>query len=277
MIDANGTQVVEYYYDAWGAPISKTGTMAVTLGTVNPFRYRGYVYDEETGLYYLRSRYYNPVWKRFINADNLVGDIGSLLFHNQYAYCGNGVVKYSDNDGHAFGLSLPSWDAVSDAFIGIYNAGRESISSIATAAYRQFQQIQQQRQALKAAIRVVVEAKIDSLIPKDNSVYILFDTSESVRYVGRTNNYNRRMYQHRNDPKHPERATYSSRVVCSGLSVSEAKVMEQTLISAYGLEALDNARREIAVRNLNGFHKEMQRAAEIFGAAYDDFFGILGE
>ena len=57
MIDANGTQVVEYVYDAWGKPLSKTGSLKDTLGTVNPFRYRGYVYDEETGLYYLRSRY----------------------------------------------------------------------------------------------------------------------------------------------------------------------------------------------------------------------------
>ena len=64
LIDADSTRMVEYVYDAWGYLISKTGTMAATLGTVNPFRYRGYVYDEETGLYYLRSRYYNPVWKR---------------------------------------------------------------------------------------------------------------------------------------------------------------------------------------------------------------------
>ena len=57
MIDANGAQVVEYVYDAWGKPLSKTGSLKDTLGTVNPFRYRGYVFDEETGLYYLRSRY----------------------------------------------------------------------------------------------------------------------------------------------------------------------------------------------------------------------------
>ena len=60
LIDANGTHVVEYGYDAWGNSISKTGSLAATIGTLNPFRYRGYVYDEETGLYYLRSRYYNP-------------------------------------------------------------------------------------------------------------------------------------------------------------------------------------------------------------------------
>ena len=48
LIDSNGKKVVEYKYDAWGRRLSKTGTMASTLGTLNPFRYRGYVYDEET-------------------------------------------------------------------------------------------------------------------------------------------------------------------------------------------------------------------------------------
>ena len=55
LIDANGTPMVEYVYDVWGYLISKTGTMAATLGTLNPFRYRGYVYDEETWLYYFRN------------------------------------------------------------------------------------------------------------------------------------------------------------------------------------------------------------------------------
>ena len=49
LIDAGGTQVVEYVYDAWGNPISKTGSLAATIGTLNPFRYRGYAYDGETG------------------------------------------------------------------------------------------------------------------------------------------------------------------------------------------------------------------------------------
>lgn len=89
MIDTSGTQVVEYNYDAWGTPISKTGSMAATLGTMNPFRYRGYVYDEETGLYYLRSRYYNPTWKRFVNADKLIK-------HNTFCYCCNEPVARID-------------------------------------------------------------------------------------------------------------------------------------------------------------------------------------
>ena len=99
LIDANGTQVVEYVYDAWGALIAKTGSMVATLGTVNPFRYRGYIYDEETGLYYLRSRYYNPVCKRFINADSLAGVCGRISSHNVFSYCCNTPILSSDFSG----------------------------------------------------------------------------------------------------------------------------------------------------------------------------------
>lgn len=99
LIDANGTQVVEYGYDAWGYPISKTGSLAATIGTLNPFRYRGYVYDEETGLYYLRSRYYNPSWKRFVNADTLVGRGTNVLGHNLYVYCDNLPITRVDKNG----------------------------------------------------------------------------------------------------------------------------------------------------------------------------------
>ena len=48
----------------------------------NPFRYRGYVYDEETGLYYLRSRVYNPEWKRFMNADVSLENADERYAHN---------------------------------------------------------------------------------------------------------------------------------------------------------------------------------------------------
>ena len=54
ILDSTGALVVEYRYDAWGKAISVDGTLKTTLGAVNPFRYRGYVYDEETELYYLR-------------------------------------------------------------------------------------------------------------------------------------------------------------------------------------------------------------------------------
>ena len=68
ILDSTGSLVVEYRYDAWGRPVGTTGTLASTLGKSNPFRYRGYVYDEETGLYYLRMRYYKPECGRFLSA-----------------------------------------------------------------------------------------------------------------------------------------------------------------------------------------------------------------
>ena len=69
LMDGSGVRVVEYIYDAWGKLISTTGTLATTLGADNPFRYRGYYYDTETGLYYLTTRYYDPEVCRFISAD----------------------------------------------------------------------------------------------------------------------------------------------------------------------------------------------------------------
>ena len=101
LVDGTGTKVVEYTYDAWGKPTGKTGTMASTLGTVQPFRYRGYVYDEETGLYYLRSRYYRPEWCRFVSADFLLfvkksGD------KNCFSYCESNPVTRLDGDGYAW-------------------------------------------------------------------------------------------------------------------------------------------------------------------------------
>ena len=99
LLDGSNSIVVEYKYDAWGALLGKTGTLSGTLGELNPFRYRGYIYDEETGLYYLRSRYYNPEWGRFISADALLGKTGALLSHNLFCYCGNNPVIGKDNSG----------------------------------------------------------------------------------------------------------------------------------------------------------------------------------
>ena len=72
LVDSTGEKVVFYTYNPWGELGDINGSLASTLGDLNPLRYRGYVYDTETGLYYLNSRYYNPVWGRFINADNQI-------------------------------------------------------------------------------------------------------------------------------------------------------------------------------------------------------------
>lgn len=69
------------------------------LGAVNPLRYRWYVYDSETGLYYLSSRYYNPTWGRFINADGYASTGQGFDGHNMFAYCGNEPVNRYDVGG----------------------------------------------------------------------------------------------------------------------------------------------------------------------------------
>ena len=101
LLDNSGTLVVEYKYDVWGKAISTTGSLAATLGKRNPFRYRGYVYDEETGLYYLRSRYYIPEWNRFINADNYLFANLKLLLQSVYSYCRNNPSTYTDVNGYS--------------------------------------------------------------------------------------------------------------------------------------------------------------------------------
>lgn len=76
--------------------------MVSTLGAHNPLRYRGYVYDEETGFYYLQSRYYDPSIGRFINVDALISTDQSLLSSNMFAYCINNPVVYIDPNGYEF-------------------------------------------------------------------------------------------------------------------------------------------------------------------------------
>ena len=108
LLDNSGNLVVEYKYDAWGKLLSTTGTLADTLGKRNPFRYRGYVYDEETGLYYLQNRYYDSNLCRFLNADHIsnLGANGELLTYNGYGYCENDPINRFDSEGC---WSLPNW------------------------------------------------------------------------------------------------------------------------------------------------------------------------
>ena len=100
IVDAAGNAVVSYAYDAWGNILSVTGTMADTLGESNPLRYRGYVYDNETELYYLQSRYYDPKIGRFINADPFSSTGQGILGNNMFTYCLNNPVIFTDRSGN---------------------------------------------------------------------------------------------------------------------------------------------------------------------------------
>ena len=102
IVNTSGTPVVSYTYDPYGKPLTTTGTEATTLGAHNPLRYRGYVYDTETGLYYLQSRYYDPEIGRFINADGLISINTSPVCNNLFVYCCNNPILYIDETGQYY-------------------------------------------------------------------------------------------------------------------------------------------------------------------------------
>ena len=100
-------------YDTWGNTLHILDANGVeitnksSLAVQNPFRYRGYYFDGESGLYYLQSRYYDPVTGRFLNADDIdyLGIDDSPLSYNLFVYCNNSPVNRSDSNGN---WSLPN-------------------------------------------------------------------------------------------------------------------------------------------------------------------------
>ena len=100
--NASGTKLVSYTYDAWGNCITTYYNGGDSTGAkFNPFRYRGYYYDEDLGLYYLNSRYYDARTGRFISPDDssYLGANGDLTSYNLYAYCSNNPVMGYDPYG----------------------------------------------------------------------------------------------------------------------------------------------------------------------------------
>lgn len=102
--NASGTKVGGYAYDAWGNCTITLNTNGIAAK--NPIRYRGYYYDEVSGLYYLNARYYSPEWRRFISPDDTAYlELGTPNGINLYVYCNNDPVNYADPSGHSFILT----------------------------------------------------------------------------------------------------------------------------------------------------------------------------
>ena len=109
ILNASGAEVVSYAYDAWGKVLSVSGSLSSTVGAANPFRYRGYYYDTETGWYYLNSRYYDPNVGRFLSPDNanlLLASPRALTDKNLYAYCDNNPVMRTDDNGDFWHIAV---------------------------------------------------------------------------------------------------------------------------------------------------------------------------
>ena len=123
--DTSGNMVARYLYDAWGNCTISNDTTDYALASANPIRYRGYYYDDDTGLYYCNARYYSPKWRRFISPDDTSYlDTETVNGLNLYCYCGNDPVNYADPSGHfVITLSTILWAAAIGAAVGLTAGG----------------------------------------------------------------------------------------------------------------------------------------------------------
>ena len=114
IVDKDSTVVARYSYDAWGKvrSVKNSNNDEITseshIAIINPFRYRGYYFDQGTNLYYLQSRYYDAEVGRFINGDaaEIITVPEQILQINLFAYCGNNCVNENDIYGNAIGSIL---------------------------------------------------------------------------------------------------------------------------------------------------------------------------
>ena len=130
LLGYSGQVYANYSYDTWGrctATSATGGTLSSdSVGMINPFRYRGYYYDNETGLYYLQSRYYDPVVGRFVNADSQIAGIsGDIRGYNMFVYCMNNPVNMSDFTG-----GWPSWNDIGNFFKNVGSKVADGVKAV---------------------------------------------------------------------------------------------------------------------------------------------------
>ncbi len=125
LFDQSGEVTVRYRYGAWGEMLRCWGLEAETVGFWQPFRYRGYLWDWETGDYYCRSRQYRAEWGRFISSDStiVIHMSQNSIADHAYSYCGNQPITREDDGGHFWHLVVGGIiggviGAVSAAFSG---------------------------------------------------------------------------------------------------------------------------------------------------------------
>ena len=233
--------VATYEYDAWGN-VSSSGRLA----EINPLRYRGYYYDNETGFYYLQSRYYNPAIHRWINSDSLIGQAENIQGTNLFSYCFNNPVNMTDSTGNwpklstifavvavaavavaAVAVTVATCGAAAPALAvaGGSIAGGISAGSVATGAM-----LAAGASAAAAATTAVAEKAVEKVTKRNNSVYALIDDSDTVQYVGRTNDIERRRKAH---GINPARSGLRMEILASGLNLAEARALEQAGMAYY--------------------------------------------
>ena len=233
ILDENLNDVVKYSYDSWGKVLNVLDangneiTDSNHIGNINPYRYKGYRYDNETGLYYLQSRYYNPEFGRFINADALLSTGDTVLSHNMYMYCNNNPINMEDGSGEF---------ALSAIFGGTAIAALAKAVAATVATFA----------GLAAADKVATEVKKSTKKEKkNNTVYRLRNkTTKKVEYVGRTVNITARKNYHKTT-----KPNHEFEVIATNLTRKEARGLEQIYIIEYSTKNYLNKINGISPKN----------------------------
>ena len=293
-----------YTYDAWGRELSWSTLNSGYAGLIfnNPLTYRGYIYDRETGFYYLQSRYYDSTVGRFLNADdtNYLGISGTVIGWNLFSYCYNDPINYTDRFGYSSlvgELQLPPdfLNILGAALNGIMASVLGSISSIKAAiasswfvplcivatltavagiSYVIYKTVKMYAMAMET-LRIVNQTVRVNGINEDKlsgySVYLIYKNSDkTIYYVGMTKNFANRKYKHQKSSgcRYPI-STYTMIAVKTNLSRAEARVLEQTLLTAFTLEALNNVINSISPKKWKYFKNEFARMQALISSWFD--------
>ena len=266
--DSSYNLVVIYKYDGWGKVLSVVENTTNNIGSINPFRYRSYYYDEETSLYYLNSRYYNPEWCRFINADGIIGANQDILSLNLYAYVSNNPISNADDEG-SYAWALPALSTTIGAGIAVFVGATVALLSIPI---------------IKATYTTIVDSNINinttSQSKKENNskkkkenkekecyVYGLYN-EQGVQYVGRTYDLKRRADQHE---KNPYRANLQMIRLDTTYSYFDCRASEQINIERFKtlnrLNPMHNQRNGVAL-NSQFYKNYVMPMKTIYGETY---------
>jgi RHS repeat-associated protein len=243
LVDSSGYTVVYYRYDAYGNIIDQTSS---ALANANPYRYRSYRYDQESGLYYLQSRYYNPVTGRFINADGMLKASSTVLSHNMFIYTENNPVNYRDDSGYA--KCFENFGQFADGISCNGGGGSGGLLALLYYAYKavlglgaavatvyivdKALDLQDDTMEKVSAIAAATETNYSREIQTGYYVYVLYENGNPY-YVGITKNLQNRFANHALTGKYIEGVTQVATYCGSKCSLAQARVIETGLILGF--------------------------------------------
>ena len=273
---SDGAKVAEYRYDAWGnhtvydgngAAVPSTATSFI--GNINPFRYRGYYFDTESGFYYLNSRYYDPQVKRFISADDIsyLGANGDLNSFNLYAYCSNNPVMCVDPTGHVLG------------FVGSVIVGGAALLFMlfcVTASVPAEEKSDPMDLSL-GQYENQLAGEIDKSHPNEYTVYTLLDPdTKEVAYVGRTKNYQVRMEQH--SKKGGKTYGMIPGPYIENLTYTQARGLEQIgILACHTMYKGKNSINGISPKNKNLFTYMWRGYNYLYNQVTNEIYNLFGK